>query len=168
MPHTTDKTDFRITAVWDLDNRFFHFMTWISILCSSVSRDISISLIHSHSFTRLYSPLLGTGRFFSFVNLCPVGGTPWTGDQPVARSLPIHRTTQTQNKHTQTSMPRVGFEPTTPAFEREKTVHASDREAAGSQLSVSKRWSYYHSLTARDIKPPMPTQNMHYQQKNRA
>jgi hypothetical protein len=31
--------------------------------------------------------------------------TPWTGDQPVARPLPTHRTTQTQNKRTQTSMP---------------------------------------------------------------
>jgi hypothetical protein len=26
------------------------------------------------------------------------GGTPWTSDQPVARPLPKHRTTQTQNK----------------------------------------------------------------------
>jgi hypothetical protein len=32
--------------------------------------------------------------------------------------------TQTQNKHTQTSMPLVGFEPTVPASERAKTVHA--------------------------------------------
>jgi hypothetical protein len=33
---------------------------------------------------------------------------------------PIHRTSQTQNKCTQISMPRVGFEPTTPVFERPK------------------------------------------------
>jgi hypothetical protein len=52
---------------------------------------------------------------FSFVILHTVGRTPWTVDQPVARPLPTHRTTQTQNKHTQTSMPRVGFEPTTPS-----------------------------------------------------
>jgi hypothetical protein len=38
--------------------------------------------------------------------------------------------TQTQNKRTQTSMPRVVFEPTIPAFEREKTVHALDRAVA--------------------------------------
>jgi hypothetical protein len=37
--------------------------------------------------------------------------------------------TQTQNKHKQTSMPRVGFEPAIPAFERAKTVHALDRAA---------------------------------------
>jgi hypothetical protein len=41
-----------------------------------------------------------------------VGKTPWTGDQPVARPLPTHRTTQTQNKRIQISMIRVGFEPT--------------------------------------------------------
>jgi hypothetical protein len=34
------------------------------------------------------------------------------GDEPVARALSTHRTTQTQNKRTQTSMPLVGFEPT--------------------------------------------------------
>jgi hypothetical protein len=27
-------------------------------------------------------------------------------------------------------MPRVGFEPTTPVFERMKTIHSSDRAAA--------------------------------------
>jgi hypothetical protein len=52
------------------------------------------------------------------------------GDQPAAGPLPAHRTTQTQNKRTQTSMPRVGFEPTIPVFERAKTVHALDRMAA--------------------------------------
>jgi hypothetical protein len=31
------------------------------------------------------------------------GRAPWTSDQPVARPLPIHRTTQTQNKRKQTS-----------------------------------------------------------------
>jgi hypothetical protein len=35
--------------------------------------------------------------------------------------------TQTQNKHAQTSMPRVGFESTIPPFERAKAVHALDR-----------------------------------------
>jgi hypothetical protein len=52
------------------------------------------------------------------------------GDQPVARTLPTHRTTQTQNKDTQTSKPRVGFEPTIPVFERVKTVQVLHREAA--------------------------------------
>jgi hypothetical protein len=44
----------------------------------------------------LYSPLLGLGRFFSFLILYAVGRTPWTGDQPVARSLYLHTA---QHKH---------------------------------------------------------------------
>jgi hypothetical protein len=77
----------------------------------------------------LYSSLLDLGRFFSFLNLHTVGRTHLTRDQPVARSLHTHRTTQTQNKRTYLSMPRVGFESTIPAFERAKTVHALDRAA---------------------------------------
>jgi hypothetical protein len=42
-------------------------------------------------------------------------------------ALPTHRTTQTQNKRTQTSIPRVGFEPIIPVFEGAKTVHVLDR-----------------------------------------
>jgi hypothetical protein len=65
--------------------------------------------------------------FFSFVILYTVGRAPWTEDQPVARPLPTHRSTQTQNKRTHSSMPRVGFELTNLVFEREKTVHALER-----------------------------------------
>jgi hypothetical protein len=57
--------------------------------------------------------------FFTSLILYTVGRTPWTGDQPVSRPLPIHRTTQTQNKRT----------PMIPVFERMKTVHASDLSA---------------------------------------
>jgi hypothetical protein len=39
------------------------------------------------------------------------------------------RATQTQNKHTQKSMPRVRFKPTIPVFEWEKTVHMLDSAA---------------------------------------
>jgi hypothetical protein len=74
-------------------------------------------------------PLLDVGRFFNFLTFYTVGMTPWTGDQPVARSLPTHRTAQTQNKCTHTFMPRVDFEPTIPALERAKTGHALDRAA---------------------------------------
>jgi hypothetical protein len=58
------------------------------------------------------------GHPFSFLILYTVGRTHWT--------LPTHRTTQAQNKRTQTSMPRVGFEPTTSAFEQTKTIYALD------------------------------------------
>jgi hypothetical protein len=60
---------------------------------------------------------------FSFLILYTVGRTPYMGDQPVARPLPTHRTTQTQNRRTQTSMPGVGFEPKVPVLQPAKTVH---------------------------------------------
>jgi hypothetical protein len=51
------------------------------------------------------------------------------GVRPVARLLPTHRTTQTQNKATQTSMPRVGFETTIALLSRAKTVNTLDGAA---------------------------------------
>jgi hypothetical protein len=74
-------------------------------------------------------PFVGPWLLFSFFIFYTVGRTPWTGDQPVARPLPTHRIAQTQNKRTQTYTPRVGFAPTILAFERAKTVHATDRAA---------------------------------------
>jgi hypothetical protein len=61
--------------------------------------------------------LVDLGRFFGFLILYTVGRLPWRGDQPAARPLPTHRTTQTQKKHRQTPMPRVGSETTIPVFE---------------------------------------------------
>jgi hypothetical protein len=58
--------------------------------------------------------LLGLGLSFSFLILYTVGKTPLTGDQPLARPLP------TQNKHTQTSMPSVGFESTISVLEQRR------------------------------------------------
>jgi hypothetical protein len=75
-------------------------------------------------------PFIGPRQLFSFLILYTDGTTPWTGDQPVARSLPTNRTTQTRNKSKQTSKPRVGFEPMSSAFERAKTVHALECAAA--------------------------------------
>jgi hypothetical protein len=74
----------------------------------------------------LYSPLLDLSRFFCFLILYKVCRTPWTGNQPVARPLPTHRTIQTQNKRTQ-SMLWFGFESTIPVFERAKTFPALDQ-----------------------------------------
>jgi hypothetical protein len=69
-----------------------------------------------------------TWPLLQFRNLFHTDGrTPWASDQPVLRPLPRHRSTQTQNKRTH-KYPClwVGFEPTIPAFERVKTVHALD------------------------------------------
>jgi hypothetical protein len=96
---------------------------------------ISHSIIHQW----LYNPLMGPGLFFSFVIFYTDGRTPWTGDQPIARLPPTHRTAQTQNKRTQISMPWVGFEPTIAEYERAKTVHALHSSAAviGGLLYIS-------------------------------
>jgi hypothetical protein len=48
-----------------------------------------------------FLPLWTLCRFFSFLILYAVHRTSWTGDQPVARSLPTHKTAQMQNKRTQ-------------------------------------------------------------------
>jgi hypothetical protein len=54
------------------------------------------NIIHKfYWYIWLYSPLLGLGPFFSFLIFYTDGRTPWTGNQPVARPLPAHRTTQT-------------------------------------------------------------------------
>jgi hypothetical protein len=48
-------------------------------------------------------PFLGPWTLFQF---------PWTGDQPVARPLPTHRTTQTQNKRIQYRHPCLNWDST--------------------------------------------------------
>jgi hypothetical protein len=90
-------------------------------LISNISVTCPIHLVLSICLY-LYSFLLDPGRFFSFFIFYIVGKTPWTGDQPVARPLPAHRTVRRQTKRTQTTMPQVGFESTIPVFGRVKTV----------------------------------------------
>jgi hypothetical protein len=78
--------------------------------------------------TFIYSSMsVGPSPLHQFRNLFNTDSkTPWRGDQPIARPLLTHRTTQTQNKriHRHTSS---GFERTIPAFEWTKTVHALGR-----------------------------------------
>jgi hypothetical protein len=93
-----------------------HFNLWASSLIfkkfgmNFMALEVIKFSCFSASYLWLYSPFVGPWSLFSFLILCTVGKTPWTEDQSVARPLPIRRTTRTQNKHTQTSMPRVGFE----------------------------------------------------------
>jgi hypothetical protein len=114
----------RIVSVTGFSNR-------IQGVVLSVCLSINLS-IYLPTYLNIYLWLyrsLDLDRFFSFLILYTVGRTPWTGDHPVARPLPTHRRTQTQNKLTHTSMPWVGIEYTIPAFERAKTVHALDHAA---------------------------------------
>jgi hypothetical protein len=114
-------------------------------------RRISVCKMHvafkMNSFIHqwLNSLLLGPGSCFSFVTLYTVGRTH-TWDQPVVRPLLTHRTELTQNKCTQTSLPRVGFELTTPMFERAKTVLALDRAATVISFKISYAYDYIIKL----------------------
>jgi hypothetical protein len=97
----------------------------------------------SHPF--LLYPYTSVEIFFHSFNHSIDGRTPWTSDWPVARPLPKHRTTQTQkNAYTnQTSMPCMGFEPTIPASERPKTVHALDGSATVTGMKID--YNFKHS-----------------------
>jgi hypothetical protein len=93
---------------------------WFWFIFKMLSESIYLSI-----YLWLYSPC-GPWELFQFLNLYTVGWTPWMGDQPTSKPLPARRTTQTQNKRTQTPMLQVEFEPTIPVFERGETVHALD------------------------------------------
>jgi hypothetical protein len=69
------------------------------------------------------------GRCFSFLIYTKPVEFLGRGISPTQDRYPTHRTTQTQNKRRQTSIPRVRFEPTIPVFERAKTIHTLDRAA---------------------------------------
>jgi hypothetical protein len=51
-----------------------------------------------HFFVWLFQPIQGPGPLFSSLIFFTEGRTPWRSDQLVARPLPKHRKTQTQNK----------------------------------------------------------------------
>jgi hypothetical protein len=54
-----------------------------------------IRLFFFHSFINGSTALVGLWPLLQFRNLFyTVDGTPWTGDQPVSRPLPTHRTIQ--------------------------------------------------------------------------
>jgi hypothetical protein len=63
------------------------------------NKKIKIKLLSEVLLLWLYGPLLGLGRFFSFLILYTAGRTPWMGDQPVARPLPTYRKKYRINAH---------------------------------------------------------------------
>jgi hypothetical protein len=104
---------------------------FLALSCRLHAPPILASLILFIHFTHpwIYSHLLGTGLFFSFVIFFTQTVVLLERVISPSQGRYLHRTTQTQNNLTQTSMPRVGFEPTIPVFERAKTVYALDRAA---------------------------------------
>jgi hypothetical protein len=71
---------------------------------------------------------VGLGRFFSSLIYTQSVGLLGRVISP-SQGRYLHTGQHKENKRTQTSMPRMGLEPTIPAFERAKTVHALDRAA---------------------------------------
>jgi hypothetical protein len=119
--------------------QFIYLSIYLS-LCLSIYLSIYVCMylsiyvcmylsIYLSIYLWLYSPFVGPRPFFSFLILYVVGMSSWMGNQPIARPLPAQRTTQAQNKRTQTTMPVVGFEPTILAFEWAKIVHVLDHPA---------------------------------------
>jgi hypothetical protein len=136
---------------------FLYSNTLLSILLwdyPSIMFTLYYYYYYYYYYYGFYSHLLGLGPFFSFLILYIVGRTPWTGDQPVARPLPMHRTPQTQNKHTiHTSMASVAFEPTIPAFERANTIYILDRPAT----VIGVHFIWVSKITASYTKPTLIT-----------
>jgi hypothetical protein len=113
-------------------NKYFHVILSDYCCCFHVLVNVSSTILSIYGSISL----VDLGSFFQFLNLHTVGRTPRTGDQPVARPLPTHRTAETQNERTQTSMPRVGFESTIPVLERAKMVHALYARPLWSALTI--------------------------------
>jgi hypothetical protein len=98
-----------------------------STLCSYIKRQLIMLGVDYRCVSLslwLYSPC-GSWPLFSFLIYTQSVGLLGRGISP-SQGRYLHRTTQTQNKRTQTSMFRVWFEPTIPVLERAKTVHAVD------------------------------------------
>jgi hypothetical protein len=94
--------------VWTIDKQWHH----VRLVFTALRQHTNIF----HTSTRRHSimalqPFVGPWPHSEFINLYTVGKTPWRRDQPVARPLPTHRTTQTRYKRTQISMPRGVFSP---------------------------------------------------------
>jgi hypothetical protein len=68
---------------------------------------------------------------FQFRDHFTDGRTPWTGDQLVARPLPKHRTTKTENKHTYIPIIHAlcGIQTHNPGFRASEDSTSSDRSA---------------------------------------
>jgi hypothetical protein len=111
---------------YQIINFFFSLLFSLMFLLSSHTLHSPFREILSYNGSPAHS---GSRPLIQFcIHIFTAGRTPWTGDQPVGSPLCKHR----QHKHRinaythQTSTPWVGFELTSAALERAKTVHALD------------------------------------------
>jgi hypothetical protein len=135
-------SDRSVNQLYGLSCTYLKTTLWVA--CSLLLVFLPLALQPNSGLGRLHE----TFRFTSVTRSRIVGRTPWTGDQLVARPLPIHkhRKTHTQHKH-YTSLPWVWFEHTVPASARAKTVHALDSSATvtGNWENTSAKY-YYEKL----------------------
>jgi hypothetical protein len=99
---------------------------WVSAFLSCISWELHVPPISLFSiYLSIYLSIYGStafvklGRFFSSLSYTQSVGTLGRG---ISSSLGRYLQTEknNQNKNTQTSMPRMGFEPTIPVFERRR------------------------------------------------
>jgi hypothetical protein len=109
-------------------NVFCAILSNLSALKFIIIIIIIISSSSSSSSTDGCTALCWALVAFQFFVQYTIDRTPWTGNQPFSRP-PLLTQRTTQNKRTQISKPRVGFEPTAPVFEREKTLCTLDKAA---------------------------------------
>jgi hypothetical protein len=121
-------------------NNNFPRRFFITHFCGNPLNYIFIhSFIHS---SMALQPFVGPWPLLQFRNLFyTVGRTSWTGDQPVARQLPTHRVTQTQNKRTQTSMPLSGIRTHDPS------VRAGEDSSCLRKRGHCDRLNYVYTLS---------------------
>jgi hypothetical protein len=72
----------------------------IGQVVADVPIGLSLTPLKETKKNSLYMALqpFGTLLLFQFLNLYAVRRAPWTGDQPVAKPLPTHKTKQKHNK----------------------------------------------------------------------
>jgi hypothetical protein len=93
--------------------------------CSIPARFLDV-LIHS---SMALQPFVGLWPYVQFRNPYTQSvGLLGRGISP-SQGRYLHPGQHKQNKRTPTSMPFMGFEPTTPVFKRAKTIHVLDRGA---------------------------------------
>jgi hypothetical protein len=85
--------------------------------------------------------LLGLGLFFSFLVLYTVGRTPCTGDQPVARPLPTHRTTHTIKPHNTDNHTLSGIRTHNPSIRASENSSSLDRAATVVGCSIMQAYN---------------------------
>jgi hypothetical protein len=101
---------------------------------------ISVKSIHS---SMALQPFVGPWPLLQFRHFFYTDGrTTWTSDQPVARPLPKHRTTQHRiNAHTDIHA-LSGIRTQDPTFERTKRVHVLHRASTVIGKESFREWNY--------------------------